>query len=309
MKLNSCLKPSFTWWREHIIKSIKPFRNNKYTLEIFSDASLTGWGIACNGEKSNGFWSAVENQDHINLLELRAAFIGLKCFANDLFNTEVLLRIDNITAIAYINRMGGVQYEHLNDITRQIWQWCEERHIFIFASYIKSKDNVDADRESRRTNIDTEWELSQVAFRKITDTYGFPEIDLFASRLNAKCFLYVSWKRDPDAYNIDAFTLNWTHYFFYCFPPFSLILKCLRKIIDDQASGIIVVPYWPSQAWFPLFLELQSSDPIYFSPSNDLLHSPSRTQHPLWRSLTLVSCHLSGRRFHSNSYHRRLSRL
>lgn len=243
MQLNSCLEPSFTWWKEHVMKSIKPFRDNKYTLEIFSDASLTGWGIACNGEKSNGFWSVVENQYHINLLELKAAFIGLKCFASDLRNKEILLRIDNMTAIAYINRMGGVQYEHLNEITRQIWQWCEERHIFIFASYIKSKDNVDADRESRRTNIDTEWQLSQVAFNKITETYGFPEIDLFASRLNAKCFLYVSWKRDPDAHNIDAFTINWKSYFFYCFPPFSLILKCLRKIIDDQASGIIVVPY------------------------------------------------------------------
>lgn len=301
MKLNFNLQPSFTWWKEHVKNSIKPFRNNEYALEIFSDASLTGWGIACNAETSNGFWSEVERQDHINLLELRAAFIGLKCFASDLHNREILLRIDNMTAIAYINRMGGVQYEHLNDISRQIWQWCEERQIFIFASYIKSKDNVDADRESRRTNIDTEWELSPKAFYKITQIFGFPEIDLFASRLNAKCTLYVSWKRDPNAYNIDAFTLNWKSHFFYCFPPFSLILKCLRKIINDQASGIIVVPYWPSQAWFPLFLELQSSDPIYFPPSYDLLHSHFRTQHPLWRSLTLVSCHLSGKGFHVNS--------
>lgn len=300
MKLNSNLQPSFIWWRDHIMKSMKPFRSNEYTLEIFSDASLTGWGIACNREKSNGFWSETERQDHINLLELRAAFIGLKCFANGLHNKEILLRIDNMTAIAYINRMGGVQYEHLNDITLQIWQWCEERKIFIFASYIKSKDNIDADRESRRTNIDTEWELSSMAFYKITKTFGFPEIDLFASRLNAKCSLYVSWKRDPNAYNIDAFTLNWKNYFFYCFPPFSLILKCLRKIINDQASGIIVVPYWPSQAWYPLFLELQCSDPIYFPPSYDLLHSPFSTQHPLWRSLTLVSCHLSGKRLHTN---------
>lgn len=301
MNINSNLAPSFSWWRDNIMKSVKPFQNYKYALEIFSDSSLTGWGIACNGETSNGFWSYTEKQDHINLLELRAAFIGLKCFANDLKNKEILLRIDNMTAIAYINKMGGVQYEHLNEITRQIWQWCEERQIFIFASYIKSKDNVEADRESRCTNIDTEWELSQLAFDRITQTLGSPTIDLFASRLNAKCPLYVSWKRDPNAYNIDAFTLNWNNIFFYCFPPFSLILKCLRKIIDDQASGIVIVPYWPSQAWFPLFLQLQSSDPIYFSPSKDLLHSPSRAHHPLWRSLTLVSCRLSGKLFRGNT--------
>lgn len=300
MKLSPALKPHFTWWENNIMNSIKPFRSNQYSLEIFSDSSLTGWGIACNGETSSGFWSFSESQNHINFLELRAAFIGLKCFANNLTNTEILLRIDNTTAISYINRMGGVQYEHLNEETRQIWQWCEIRRLFIFASYIKSKDNTDADRESRCSNIDTEWSLSLEAYNEIENVLGSPDIDLFASLLNAKCLRYVSWKRDPNAFNIDAFTLNWGGYFFYCFPPFSLILKCLRKIIDDQASGIIVVPYWPSQAWYPLFLQLQSSKIIYFPPKHDLLHSPFRTRHPLWRSLTLASCRLSGKRFHAN---------
>lgn len=300
MRLNSDLQPSFTWWKDNILTTIKPLRSYQYSLEIFSDASLTGWGIFCNEENSNGFWSPSETENHINLLELKAAFIGLKCFAKDLTNSEILLRIDNTTAISYINRMGGVQYKHLNKITQEIWQWCEERSLFIFASYIKSKDNVDADRGSRCSNVDTEWSLSDKAFNEIVNRIGFPEIDLFASRLNAKCPKYVSWKRDPDAFNIDAFTLNWSSYFFYCFPPFSLILKCLRKIIDDQASGIVIVPYWPSQPWYPLFLKLQSSELIYFSPECNLLHSPFRTRHPLWRSLTLVSCRLSGKRFHAN---------
>lgn len=301
MELSPDLKHDFIWWKNNIMNTIKPFRSGQFALEIFSDASLTGWGIFCKGETSNGFWSLSESQNHINYLELRAAFIGLQCFAQDLSNKEILLRIDNTTAISYINRMGGVQYEHLNAITREIWQWCEDRQIFVFASYIKSKDNVDADRESRCTNIDTEWELSSVAFHEITKAFGSPDIDLFASRLNAKCSKYISWKRDPNAFNIDAFTVDWKDYFFYCFPPFSLILKSLRKIIEDEASGIIVVPYWPSQPWYPLFLQLQSSEPIYFSPKIDLLQSPSRNQHPLWRSLTLVSCRLSGKRLLDNA--------
>ncbi|KAL0870236.1 hypothetical protein ABMA27_005269 [Loxostege sticticalis] len=227
MELSPDLKHDFIWWKNNIMNTIKPFRSGQFALEIFSDASLTGWGIFCKGETSNGFWSLSESQNHINYLELRAAFLGLQCFAQDLSNKEILLRIDNTTAISYINRMGGVQYEHLNAITREIWQWCEDRQILY------------ADRESRCTNIDTEWELSSVAFHEITKAFGSPDIDLFASRLNAKCSKYISWKRDPNAFNIDAFTVDWKDYFFYCFPPFSLILKSLRKIIEDEASGFL----------------------------------------------------------------------
>lgn len=134
-----------------------------------------------------------------------------------------------------------------------------------------------------------------MAFNKIVAYFGEPEVDLFASRLNTKCSSYVSWKRDPSAFNVDAFTIDWSSYYFYAFPPFSLILKSLRKIINDGAIGIMVVPYWKSQPWYPLFLSLACQDPVYLSPNEHLLLSPSREPHPRWRTLTLVSCQLSGR--------------
>lgn len=66
---------------------------------------------------------------YINYLELLAAFLGIKCFCKNITNSEILLRIDNTTAISYINRMGGIQFPHLNNIAREIWQWCEERKL------------------------------------------------------------------------------------------------------------------------------------------------------------------------------------
>lgn len=47
-------------------------------------------------------------------------------------------------------------------------------------------------------------------FKKIVSILGQPDIDLFASRVNAKCSLYISWKPDPDAWNINAFTGDWS---------------------------------------------------------------------------------------------------
>lgn len=289
------LTPDFVWWMDNIMRTKNLIRNGRYALEIFSDASLTGWGAFCNGERISGFWNDTEINYHINVLELKAAFNGLKCFAKQIYNKEILLRIDNTTAISYINRYGGVQFLNLNESAREIWQWCEKRQLHVFASYIKSKDNVEADEESRRSNIDTEWSLSLLAFKKVVHTFGRPEIDLFATRTNAKCDRYFSWKRDPEAFNIDAFTADWGPLFFYSFPPFSLILRCLRKIINDKATGIMIVPHWPSQPWYPLFLKLSQCDLIYFEPDPNLLLSPFRTSHPLWTRLTLVSSLLSGK--------------
>lgn len=228
MQLSRSLKSEFDWWENNVLTTNNPIRSGRYTIEIFSDASLIGWGVYCNGERANGFWNDAESSDYINILELKAAFIGLQCFAKNLYNTDILLRIDNTTAIAYINRYGGVQYSHLNDVAITIWQWCEQRKLFVFASYIKSKDNTEADQESRHFNMDDEWDLELQTFDKITKTFGIPDIDLFATRLNTKRNKYISWKRDPTVYNIDAFTIDWKPYFFYAFPPFSLILKCLN---------------------------------------------------------------------------------
>lgn len=56
---------------------------------------------------------------HINYLELKAAFFGLECFAKNLSHCDILIRIDNTTAIAYINNMGGIQFPNLSKIAKQ----------------------------------------------------------------------------------------------------------------------------------------------------------------------------------------------
>lgn len=290
------LKVDFEWWRQHINRDVARFRLNNFCTEIFSDASTAGWGAFCNGVESHGFWKDDEYKQHINELEIRAAFFGLQTFAKDLTNCEILLRIDNITAISCLNRMGSVRFPHLNSITRQIWQWCEERKILIFASYINTKDNSDADRLSRKKFNDTEWELADYAFQEIKRKLGSPEIDLFATRRNTKCPCFISWRNDPEAWAVDAFTVPWQDRMFYAFPPFALILKTIQKIINDKAEGIIVVPFWPTQPWFPLFQKITVSNKvIHFDPDINLLNSPFRQPHNLHRSLHLIAAKLSGK--------------
>ncbi|CAB0042934.1 unnamed protein product [Trichogramma brassicae] len=194
-----------------------------------------------------------------------------------------LLRIDNTTGIAYLNKMGGAQHTHLNDITRKIWQWCERRNIVIFASYIASKENVEADEESRRLEPETEFSLSDYAFKEVIQNFGIPDIDLFASHSNKKCERFISWKKDPESETVDAFTINWKGLFFYAFPPFSIVLKVLRKIKVDTAEGIVIVPDWPGQPWFPLFKKMLVKEPIRFKPNKNLIMFSNR-HHTMWRA-------------------------
>lgn len=123
MKLREVLEFEFNWWENVNPQAKNQIQLGQYRKEIFSDASTSGWGAYCEGETTFGFWTDYEKKNHINYLELMAAFFGLKCFTKNLSNCEVLLRVDNTTAIAYINRMGGVQFPNLNEVTHMIWDY------------------------------------------------------------------------------------------------------------------------------------------------------------------------------------------
>lgn len=296
IKLKDSLKDDLDWWKSHIASAQCSIREFQPVIEIFSNASLSGWGLCCQGQKAHGFWNNDEKKYHINYLELLSAFFGLKCFAENLRSCDILLRIDNTTAIAYLNKMGGIRIKKLGGLAKRIWEWCEKRDLWLFASYIPSRENVEADYESRRLEPEMEFTLLDIAFQSIIQRFGKPDIDLFASRTNTKCPRYVSWKQDPEAMAIDAFTIDWKSVYFYAFPPFAIILRVLGKIKTEGAKGIVVVPKWPAQAWYPAFLALLDSDPLYLKPDKCLLCSLDRKPHPLWKRITLVVGLLSGKR-------------
>ncbi|XP_041983252.1 uncharacterized protein LOC121736230 [Aricia agestis] len=126
MTLPSSLLPDLNWWLSSIMYSNNSIKDdNNYCLEIFSDASTTGWGASCGDQRASGRWSQEEIHFHINQLELLAAYFALKIFSKNYSNCNILMRVDNTTAISYINRMGGIQYPHLSKVARDIWQWCE----------------------------------------------------------------------------------------------------------------------------------------------------------------------------------------
>lgn len=90
-------------------------------------------------------------------------------------------------------------------------------------------------------------------------------------------------------------TISWKDLSFYAFPPFSLVVKVLKKVKNDQAKGILMVPNWQGQPWFPVFHQMLIAEPFFVGPNKELLLSSTRQLHPLWRKLILVAGLISGK--------------
>lgn len=53
-------------------------------------------------------------------------------------------------------------------------------------------------------------------------------------------------------------------------------------------TGTIVILDWSSQAPYPLYRSMLVKEPLVIRPNSNLLISPNRDPHPLWRKLSLV---------------------
>lgn len=285
------------WWQSSIPTATNSISYSKHDIVVSSDASLSGWGGECNGVSTHGFWTVEERTSHINVLELWGAFYVIKSLAGDARSKHILLKTDNTTALAYINNQGGCRSHECLTVAYKIWEWCESNDNWITATYLNTKDNVIADFESRRVVDENDYMLDISTYNAIVQRFGLPSIDLFASYVTAKCPRYFSWFPDPNALAVDAFCQDWSQEFIYAFPPFSLIYKVLSKIEQDKAQGILIVPDWKTQAWFPLFKRLCCGQIMKIKKSKFTLICPfSGRNHPLSSSLNLLAARVAGNR-------------
>ena len=298
MSLSESAKSELNWWIANISKEQKYLSRDPPALQITTDASLSGWGAECLGVSTGGQWTQRESRHHINYLELLAAYLGLQTFAKNKCHIHIRIRLDNTTGVSILNHMGTSHSEGCDKLCKTIWEWCITRDIWISAAYLPGKLNVVADRESRKENNNLEWMINPTelnyALRQLSFT---PEIDLFASRINKQFPTYASFRPDPDAIAVDAFTLQWENLKLYAFPPFSVISLVLNKISRDSAQGIVVIPEWTTQCWYPKALQLLQEPPIKLKTSRTLLRLPQNPNaiHPLHTKLNLLVCHLSGK--------------
>ncbi len=250
----SCLE-DLKWWRDSPSGWKCSFSTPIPTTTLITDASLQQWGATWEEQEFFGPWES-DNEERIDELELLAVLFAIQIWPlEQQANVTIQLWCDNQVAVAYIRNMVG-RVERLDRVARQIWSELEVRNSFILALYVNTHENpADALTRgvaTRKQLLDLEVQLNPEVFQRVLPTGPFvPQIDWFASSENTQLERFYSWSPEPSAEGIDAFSFFWGSEPGYMFPPFSLIPRVLRKIIEDRARILLLHLDWPGVLWAP----------------------------------------------------------
>lgn len=262
---------------------------------LTTDASLSGWGAvltiparsrsaATAGLRltAHGFWSAAElrAEPSINVLEARAVARAVDFFQDHLRSCrQLIVESDNTTTVSYLQRFGG-RLRHiaaeLERSQRAFLRW----RTHVTAVYRPGVENAEADSLSRRgATRRHEWTLSDAAYLSILQRWGVPHVDWFASSSNARCSRFAALSNDRQAPLHDAFRSSWAAAGLgLLVPPFPLLPRVVSKLLDEQASVVLVVPRWPTAPWWPV-LRQAACDMLDLGPT--ALRPASPLHHPM----------------------------
>ena len=271
MTLSDEVRHELGWWVCSVESAYNVVSHGQVETTMTTDASKTGWGCSLGNISTGGSWNPGESENHINWLEVKAILFSLKSFVHHISQKHVKTLSDNTTAVSCINHLGTSHSKEINFLVTGLWDF------WITVAHIPGKQNVVAEFESRKGHNDTGWALAQTV-------YVTPSIDLFD--LNYKCKPYVAFRPDSEAQAINTFHISWGNMCFFAFP----------KISEEKATGVIVIPYWPTQSWWPYLTNILINCPLMLPSTQTTLMLPSDPQkiHPLQKTLRLLMCHLLG---------------
>jgi len=125
-----------------------------HTLKITTDASMWGWGAACQA----GTIVPDRNQLSHQLPRIASCLLAVQCFTkNHPRPLTIYLHMDNRTAIAYLKHKGGTTSPPLCNLAKQEWEWCMSQNITLVANRLPDYLNTAADRESRTLQDRWDW--------------------------------------------------------------------------------------------------------------------------------------------------------
>ena len=113
-----------SWWmvKDHLLTGVR-FGTPAPDLHLYSDVSCSGWGAHLLDQHVSGVWSD-QKLLHLNLFEMRALFLALQAFREDVIGHHVTPMCDNFTVVAYVNKQGGKVSRALCSLTSHLLR-CE----------------------------------------------------------------------------------------------------------------------------------------------------------------------------------------
>ena len=290
--LRELLQRCWTAMQEPMPRVYSPTSDADYRLR--TDASDIGWGAQLCALK-NGVWSEIATcSQHWTRDQQRLHITHREALASALAVDLVLDRISPgsrlevqsdamSTAIAW-NKGSKVPAINLPISAQRLA--LAAKKVCVFSSFLPGHLNKRADWLSR--NIDAlNYRLHPRVFHKVCKLFNFkPEVDLFASSLNAQLPAYCSWRADRKSLG-NAWALTWDRPA-WANPPWQLIQRVLNKVVRDHSTLLVCLPVWRSAPWWGLLTQLQAS-PLYVLQGR-LYSDPAGRPLPAprWRTLFTV---------------------
>ena len=144
----------------------------------------------------------------------------------------ICLKIDNKSAVCYINKRGGTRSPVLMTVTARVFQLIEHHNNFLSAMNVRGKLNVLANMlSSFRVILKTILRFQSKTFASVwkESLQSTPTIDLFAIRLMTLLLCFILPCYDSLAVSVDALVFWWTNEICYAFPPPTIFLNVCTK--------------------------------------------------------------------------------
>ena len=271
---NSCLE-DLRWWsvESHLLAG-RPLDLSLPDLELFTDASDSGWWASLGDNHLSGLWSRQCSQFSINHRELLAVLYTVQGFLPLLRGRSASLYADNTTALSYLHKEGGTHSATLNAVAQSILRFCETHRIQACSS-VHSRSPLRARGFAQPPSSGFRFGVDPLPTSLLG---GPPEVacdhrSLRDEPLSSSAGVgYFSPMSDPQSAGTDAMMQSWDGLQAYAFPPFSLLHRVPFKVRQSRGLELtLVASFWPQHPWFLDLLELLVEIPFFLPLRKDLL--------------------------------------
>ena len=181
---------------------------------------------------------------------------ALTSFKNSVQGKSVKWHSDNQGAARIVD-IGSPNTE-LHSIALDIFDFCRKFNVRFVSQWVPRELNTCADYISNIIDFD-DWYTTQGFFAHLDHIWGPHTVDRFANALNAHLPGFNSRFRVPGTEAVDSFSVSWAAENNWLVPPVHCIIRVIQHLLVCSAFGTLVVPYWPSNAFWP-FLFASSLD-------------------------------------------------
>ena len=253
-----------------------------------------------------------ERIQHINVLELQAAFLAIKALLPKIDRLHVQFAIDNQTAVTCINKIKWNPLASTFTLSNRTIAFCSENEPNPVSSLCAENKKLHSRQEvksvQRLTRVDAKppgvstdfTQNAQVRSRSVCLQNKSP-IDSFCQlETKARCDGMRCFQFEPGPHERLSFST------FFC-----LTHLCIKKIQLDQAECILITPVWKCRPWYPVILSSLADRPLLLPKDSKLLQLPGTDKVHLSvqsKNFRLAAWPFSGKKYQNRGFLRRCQR-